>query len=360
MSDTPNVPAIVDDTYNALLADLRAIIASGRGRAAAAVNAEIVATYWKIGERLVREEQGGAERAGYGEQLLARLGRVLSREFGRGFSERSLQNIRQFYLGYPNASAVRTELTWTHYRSLMRLDDGPRSFYERVAITGRWSSRELDKQINSMLYERTALSRQPTRTLAAATTGNAEPLSTADVFKDPYLLDFLGLEDTFSEKDLEAALIRQIERFLLELGAGFYFGGRQRRITIGDEDFYIDLVFWHRSLKCQVYIDLKIGAIAPADIAQMRLYLNWAKRHDMQEGENDPIGLILCGSKNEQVVELLLADSDSTTDQRIKVAQYLLLDSQEALKERLAQLARLSDEAHEGGARAAADADRER
>jgi hypothetical protein len=142
-----------DDAYDALLADLRTIIASGRGRAAAAVNAEIVSTYWHIGERLVREEQGGLERAGYGEQQLARLGRVLSREFGRGFVERSLQNIRQFYLAYPNASALRTELTWTHYRFLMRLDDAQRSFYERVAITGRWSSRELDKQINSMLYE---------------------------------------------------------------------------------------------------------------------------------------------------------------------------------------------------------------
>ena len=147
---------------------------------------------------------------------------------------------------------------------------------------------------------------------------------------------------------------------MLELGTGFYFGGRQRRITIGDEDFYIDLIFWHRYLNCQVFIDLKMGAIVPADLAQMRLYLNWAKRHDTREGENDPIGLILCGSKNEQVVELLLADGDSTTDQRIKVAQYLLLDSQDALKERLAQLARLSDEAHEGGARAAADADRAR
>ncbi len=354
MNDEPRLPVgptRVDAAYDALLADLRAIIASGRGRAAAAVNAEIVQTYWRIGERLVREEQGGLERAGYGEQLLARLGRVLSREFGRGFAERSLQNIRQFYLAYPNASALRTELTWTHYRSLMRLDDGQRPFYERVAITGRWSSRELDKQINSMLYERTALSRQPERTLAAATTGEAAPTSTADAFKDPYLLDFLELEDTFSERDLEVALIRHIEKFLLELGVGFYFGGRQRRITIGDEDFYIDLVFWHRALKCQVFIDLKIGAIAPADIAQMRLYLNWAKRHDTREGENDPIGLILCGSKNEQVVELLLADSESTTDQRIKVAQYLLLDGQDALKERLAQLARISDQAHKGSER---------
>lgn len=131
---------------------------------------------------------------------------------------------------------------------------------------------------------------------------------------------------------------------MLELGTGFYFGGRQKRLTIGGEDFYVDLVFWHRHLKCQVFLDLKIGAIAPADVAQMRLYLNWAKRYDTPEGENDPIGLILCGSKNEQVIELLLADSASTTDQRIKVAQYLLLDSEESLKQRLAQLSALHDE----------------
>ncbi len=361
MSDTPNAPAIIDDNDDALLADLRAIIASGRGRAAAAVNAEIVATYWSVGERIIREEQAGHARADYGDRLLPRLGKTLSREFGRAFGERNLYFMRQFYLAYPIVNALRTELTWTHYRSLMRLDDARRAFYEQVAITGRWSSRELDKQVNSMLYERTALSRQPQRTIAAATTqaaGEMAPTSAGDAFKDPYVLDFLALEDTFSERDLEAALIRHIEKFLLELGAGFYFGGRQRRITIGDEDFYIDLIFWHRYLNCQVFIDLKMGAIAPADLAQMRLYLNWAKRHDTRGGENDPIGLILCGSKNEQVVELLLADSDSTTDQRIKVAQYLLLDSQDALKERLAQLARISDEAHEGGG-FDADADRE-
>jgi predicted nuclease of restriction endonuclease-like (RecB) superfamily len=360
-------PTPRDDPYDALLADLRAIIASGRGRAAAAVNAEIVATYWRIGERILDEERRGKELIGstYGERLLAQLGDTLSHEFGRAFGRRNLYFMRQFYLTYAKVNALRTQLTWTHYRSLMRLPDDQRAFYERVAAQGRWSSRELDKQIASMLYERAALSRQPAQLLADATAatsaeGSGALPAIADAFKDPYVLDFLGLEDTFSEKDLEMALIRNIERFLVELGTGFYFGGRQRRITIGDEDFYIDLVFWHRHLKSQVFIDLKIGAITPADIAQMRLYLNWAKRHDMQDGENDPIGLILCGSKNEQVVELLLADSASTTDQRIKVAQYLLLDSQDALKERLAHLARLSDEAHEGGARAAADADRAR
>jgi hypothetical protein len=192
MSDTPNVPAVVDDTYNALLADLRAIIASGRGRAAAAVNAEIVQTYWGVGERIVREEQGGAARAGYGEQLLARLGRSLSPEFGRGFAERSLRAMRQFYQAYPIRSALRAELTWTHYRTLMPLESAEqRAFYERMAVTGRWSSRELEKQINSMLYERVGLSRRPEELAASLPPPNrpVAPSEYGEAFRDPYVLD---------------------------------------------------------------------------------------------------------------------------------------------------------------------------
>ena len=191
MSDTPNVPAVINDNYDALLADLRAIIASGRGRAAAAVNAEIVATYWHIGERLVREEQGGLERAAYGEQVLARVGRTLGGEFGRGFAERSLRAMRQFYQAYPIRSALRTELTWTHYRTLMRLPDDRRAFYERLAVTGRWSSRELEKQITSMLYERVGLSRRPEE-LAASLPHPNRPVAPSDygeAFRDPYVLD---------------------------------------------------------------------------------------------------------------------------------------------------------------------------
>jgi predicted nuclease of restriction endonuclease-like (RecB) superfamily len=335
------VPAPVPD---ALVNDLRAIIVQGRGRAAAAVNAAVVHTYWQIGERIVREEQG-ATRSAYGEGGLARLGVILSREFGRGFAERSLQNMRQFYLAYPNASTLRTELGWSHYRTLMRLADAQRGFYEQVAAAGRWSSRELEKQINSLLYERTALSRKPEQLLGALPTGETSLAPHVDAFKDPYILDFLDLQDTFSEQDLEAALIHNMEKFLLELGTGFYFGGRQKRITIGDEDFYIDLVFWHRTLKCQVVIDLKIGALSPADIAQMQLYLRWVRKYDLMEGENEPIGLILCGSRNEQVIELLLADSDRPNEERIKIAHYLLLNSEEAIKQRLAEISAAYDDA---------------
>jgi len=339
----------MDVAYDALLADLRAIIASGRGRAAVAVNAEIVATYWHIGERLVREEQGGAERAAYGAGLLARVGRALAHEFGRAMSERNLQQMRQFYLAYPNANALRSGLTWTHYRRLMQLPDlGQRAFYERLTATGRWSSRELDRQINSMLYERTGLSRRPDE-LVPSLPQPHRPLTPEDeAFRDPYVLDFLGLEDTFSERDLEAALVRNIEKFLLELGADFCFVGRQRRLSIGGEDYYVDLVFFNRRLRALVMVDLKLGKLTHADISQMKLYLNWARRYDTQEGENDPIGLILCGAKDEQVIELLLADPADSVDERIKVAQYLLLDGQEALRERLAQLGAAYEQAHEG------------
>lgn len=330
-------PASPAKDYDALLNDLRAIIDTGRGRVAAAVNAEIVATYWLLGQRIVQEEQQGSGRAGYGEQLLARLGRALSTEFGRGFAEGSLRNMRQFYLTYPNRAAVRSELGWTHYRTLMRLPDpAQRDFYTQLSITGRWSSRELDRQIASMLYERAALSRKP-EDLALTLPEKSGALAPYDAtFRDPYILDFLGLQDTYSERDLEMGLVRNIERFLLELGSDFCFMGRQRRLSIGDEDYYVDLVFYHRGLRCLVLVDLKIGPFTPADAAQMKLYLNWTRLHDKREGEQDPIGLILCGSKNEQVVELLLSDPNTSLDNRIKVSQYLLLNSEEAIKERLA------------------------
>lgn len=331
---------------NTLLEDLRAIISTGRGRAAAAINSEIVATYWQIGERIVREEQNGALRAAYGERALERLGHLLSTEFGRGFNERSLRNMRQFYMAYPIRSTLRTELAWSHYRTLMRLPDpDQRDFYARVAITGRWSSRELEKQIASMLYERAALSRRSDK-LATELPARGNALAQHDAtFRDPYILDFLGLQDTYSERDLETALILNIERFLLELGSDFCFMGRQRRLTVGDEDYYVDLVFYHRGLRCLVLVDLKIGPFSPADAAQMKLYLNWIRMFDKREGEEDPIGLILCGSKNEQVVELLLSDPATSLDERIRVSQYLLLNNEDAIKERLA----LISEAYEQG-----------
>ncbi len=324
------------DDYDRLLADLRTIIADGRQRAATAVNEALVATYWSLGERIVQAEQHGLDRAGYGEKLLARLGPVLSREFGRGFVYSNLANMRQFYQTYPNLYALRRELSWTHYRTLMRLPTPEqREFYGQVAATGRWSSRDLDKQIQSMLYERAAHSRRPELLAPSLPAATAGALTYDTAFKDPYILDFLGLADTYSEKDMEAALVHNMERFLLELGTGFAFVARQRRMTIDDKDYSVDLVFYHRVLRRLVLVDLKIGAFEPADAAQMQLYIEWTKRYDKQPGEEDPVGLILCGSKGRQVIELLLSGPDN----RIKVAQYLLLDSEESIKARLAQLA---------------------
>jgi len=214
MSDETTALQHADDAYDALLVDLRAIISAGRGRAAAAVNAEIVATYWRIGERLVRAEQGGTERAGYGEEVLERVGRILAAEHGRGFSYRSLANMRQFYLAYPNVSALRTELTWTHYRSLMRLDSAERrAFYERMAVTGRWSSRELDKQVTSMLYERVGLSHRPEELAAPLPHPNrpGAPDLARQILKDPYNFAFLDLGAEAQERELERGLIAHIE-----------------------------------------------------------------------------------------------------------------------------------------------------
>jgi predicted nuclease of restriction endonuclease-like (RecB) superfamily len=344
MSDENTILPPTEGSYGALLADLRAIIVGGQGRAAAAINAAIVTTYWRVGERIVQAEQAGQLRAAYGAQTLARLGRTLSLEHGRGFAETSLQNMRRFYLAYPISSALRRELTWTHYRILMRLDQEHRAFYEGLAVRGRWSSRQLEREINSMLYERAAHSQKPAA-LAGTLPAQGEAVPAQEVFRDPYILDFLGLVEVFSERDLESALVHNIEQFLLALGTDFCFVGRQQRLSIGDEDYYVDLVFYHRALRCLVLVDLKIGAFTPADAAQMKLYLNWARKYDRREGEAEPLGLILCGSRDEQVVELLLADPQTTIDERIKVAQYLLLDQERALRERLAQLSIAYDEA---------------
>ena len=242
--------------------------------------------------------------------------------------------MRQFYLTYPNLDAVRQGLGWTHYRTLMRLPDAQRAFYAGLAIQGRWSSRQLDKEIQSMLFERAALSRKPGDLAATLPLHQTTALPYASAFKDPYILDFLDLADTYSEKDLETALVRNIEQFLLELGTDFAFMARQRRLSIDGDDYYVDLVFYHRALRCLVLVDLKIGAFTPADAAQMQLYLEWTRRHDTRAGEGDPIGLILCGSRNEQVVELLLS-SQAT---QMHVAQYLPLADVAALKAHLAHM----------------------
>lgn len=326
-----------------LLGDVREMIFAGREQVARAVNTGLTLLYWQIGNR-IRRDILKEKRAEYGEEIVSALGRQLETEFGRGFSEKSLRHMIRFAEVFPDKhilSALRRELMWTHFKQLIYLTAPlKRDFYAEMCRIERWSTRTLEKKIQSMLFERTALSRKPAK-LAAA---ELKVLRTEDkltpdlVFRDPYFLDFLGLKDAYAEKDLEAAILREIESFLLELGAGFAFLERQKRITLDGDDYYLDLLFYHRQLRRLVVIDLKIGDFKPADMGQMELYLRWLERYERGEGEERPIGLILCAGKKAETVELLNLDRSG-----IRVAEYLTeLPPREMLKKRLHEAIRLA------------------
>lgn len=326
-----------DKAYGATLADVVNLIESARHAAARSVNALMTATYWAIGRRIVEQEQGGARRAGYGEEMLKRLSEDLSARFGRGFSRQNLQQMRQFYLSRPfaeirqtlsgksSASARRGNrqttsgifpadlasvlpLPWSHYVRLLSVEDLPaRAFYETEALRGGWTVRQLHRQIESQFYERTMLSRNKATMLTKGGIRKPEDAVTPEEeIKSPYVLEFLGLKDEYSENELEEALIEKLESFLLELGGDFAFIGRQRRLRIGDQWFKIDLLFFHRRLRCLVVIDLKLGEFTHADAGQMHLYLNYAREHWTVEGENPPVGLILCAAKDASVAHYAL------------------------------------------------------
>jgi predicted nuclease of restriction endonuclease-like (RecB) superfamily len=326
---------VKNPAYSTLITDLGALIDQGRKSAARYVNTALVVTYWLIGCRIVEFEQKGKERAEYGEATLQKISQDLTKKFGKGFSFSKLKNIRQFYLTYPEKSyTVSSQLTqneksqtlssqsassdmplklgskfplsWSHYCLLMRLDESTkREFYESECIRGNWSVRQFDRQIQSMLYERTALSK---RKLAVIDKAHEKPviLTPEDEIKDPYVLEFLGLKDEYSELQLEEALIKHLELFLLELGAGFTFVARQKRISLEGSHFRLDLLLYHRILRCLVAIDLKIGEFSHADAGQMNLYLNYLKDREKLPDENDPVGLILCSDKRQTVVEYAL------------------------------------------------------
>jgi predicted nuclease of restriction endonuclease-like (RecB) superfamily len=310
--------------YDTVLADVVRLLESARRTSARAVNAVITMTYWGVGRRIVETEQAGKGRATYGEALLERLSGDLTARFGRGFSVDNLEMMRLFYLTYHVAEgisetpsrkseqrqfAARFPLPWSHYVTLMRRTRSPeaRAFYEAEALRGGWSVRQLERQINSQFYERTALSRDKAAMLRKG--GKAFPsdsLTPEEEIKDPYVLEFLGLKDEYSESDLEEALIRQLESFLLELGGDFAFIGRQRRLRVGGEWYRVDLLFFHRRLRCLVVIDLKLGKFTHADAGQMHMYLNYAREHWIVPGENPPVGLILCAQKDEMVARYAL------------------------------------------------------
>ena len=323
MTKSEIAPAI----YAGLRREIADVVESTRAAAARSVNALMTATYWEIGRRIVEFEQGGEDRAAYGEALIRRLGVDLSQRFGRGFGWRNLTQMRAFYLAWPTEQILQTlsaisaghplsatsarnalepgavaqvfPLPWSAYVRLLSVKTGvARAFYESEALREGWSVRQLDRQIGSQLYERLALSRNKAALLKkAADVQPGDLLTPEEAIRDPFVLEFLDIKDEYSESDLEEALIRHLTDFLLELGDDFAFVGRQRRLRIDDTWFRVDLVFFHRRLKCLVIIDLKIGRFSYADAGQMHLYLNYARDHWMKPGENPPVGLILCAEK---------------------------------------------------------------
>ena len=321
---------------NTLYKEVRAILDLAKSRAYTAINFAMVEAYWQIG-RLIMEKQGGEERAEYGKQLLQDLSEQLTKDYGKGFDERNLRNMRQFYQQFPIRNALRSELGWTHYRLIMKVEnEKARKFYMDESIKSNWSTRQLERQINSFFYERLLSSKGiEAKNAVSAEIYTKEPdISPIDVIKDPYVLEFLGLShsEKHFESDLENALITHIQKFLLELGRGFTFESRQKRISFDGEHFYIDLVFYNYILKCFVLIDLKAGKLTHQDIGQMQMYVNYYTRELMYENDNPPIGIILCADKSESVVKYTLPKENN----QIFAARYqTVLPSKEQLKKAL-------------------------
>jgi len=323
-------------SVDSLVGDIRELIEETRSAVAVTVNAGLTLLYWRIGVR-IREDILGNERAGYGDEIVSTLSRQLTIEYGRGFSEKSLRHMIRFAEAFQDeriVSALMRQLSWTHFLSVIYLPDPlQRDFYVEMCRVEKWSTRTLQKKIGSMLYERTALSRKPEELARIELESlREEDLLTPDlVFRDPYLLDFLGLKDSYQENDLEAAILREMESFLLELGAGFSFIARQKRMTVDGDDFYLDLLFFHRGLRRLVAIELKLDKFRPDHFGQMALYLRWLDKYERQPGEQPPLGIILCSSKNDERVELLELGQSG-----IHVAEYLTeLPPKELLQQKL-------------------------
>ncbi|OOW07392.1 hypothetical protein MF6396_00915 [Pseudomonas sp. MF6396] len=322
----------------ALLGDIRALIEASRQRVASAVNAGLTLLFWRIGQRIHTEVLAG-QRAGYGDEILPTLAAQLVRDYGRSFADKNLRRMVQFAATFSDEPIVVTlsrQLSWSHFVALLPLKDPlQRDYYVQMASAERWSVRTLRERIDSMLYERTALSKKPDETITQelAAMRDAQRMSPALVMRDPYILDFLGLRDTWQEGDLEAAIIREMESFLLELGAGFSFLARQKRIQIDDEDFHLDLLFYNRKLRRLVAVELKIGEFKAAYKGQMELYLRWLDKHEREPEEASPLGIILCTGKKSEQIELLELDKSG-----IHVAEYLTtLPPRAVLGERLQQ-----------------------
>jgi predicted nuclease of restriction endonuclease-like (RecB) superfamily len=319
-----------------LIGDIRAIIEETRSAVAVTVNTAMTLLYWRIGKRIC-EDILGNERAGYGDEIVATLSQQLTTDYGRGFSEKSLRHMIVFSETFPELEIVSTlsrQLSWSHFKEIIYLKQPlQKEFYAEMCRVERWSVRTLRDKIASMLYERTALSRKP-EALARTELESLrdKDLLTPDlVFRDPYVLDFLDLKDSYSEKDLESAILREIESFLLELGAGFSFIARQKRMTVDGDDFYLDLLFFHRDLRRLVAVELKLDKFRPDHFGQMALYLRWLDKFERKPGEESPLGIILCSGKDDERVELLELGQAG-----IHVAEYLTeLPPKEILQRKL-------------------------
>ena len=327
--DNYNCNPTIQETYDLV----RNYIVEAQGEIYKAVNSAMVIAYWNIGKKIY-EVCGENERASYGKHLLQYLSDKLTAEFGKGYTIANLKNMRQFYRIFQNRYALRSELSWTHYRSLMRVEDeAARTFYIEEAISCGWSSRQLDRQINSFYYQRILASKD--KESVADEINKLEPKPEYEqIIKDPYVLEFLDLpaNEHFYESDLEQALIDHLQKFLLELGKGYSFVARQKHFDIDGRHFYIDLVFYNYYLKCFVLVDLKIGDLTHQDIGQMQMYVNYYTRNMMNEGDNPPIGIVLCADKSDTLVEYTLPEDNK----QIFAAKYLpYMPTKEELKKEL-------------------------
>ena len=318
-----------------LLNDLRSLLKQSRQQLQQNINTAMVHTYWQVGRLIVEQEQQGSERAAYGKQVLKQLSIVLTAEFGKGFDSSNLRNMRSFYLIFPKYDAVRHKLSWTHYRSLIRIDnDLARQWYLSEAISQNWSARALDRQISSLYYDRLLSSQDKSPVEQEAQEKTAElAVTQKDFLRDPYIFDFLNLpHQSLVESEVEQALIDNLQKFLLELGKGFAFVERQQRISTEDQDFYIDLVFYNFKLKCFLLIDLKIGKLNHQDVGQMDTYRRMYDQLKKEADDNPTIGLILCSEKSEAVAKYsVLADG-----KQLFASKYLpYLPTEEELRKEL-------------------------
>ena len=328
---------------DALYSEARQIIESSRANAIRSVDFCRVQMYWQLGKRIFDEEQKGKERADYGAYILQNLAKRLKPEFGSGFSYRQLKFCRQFYRTYPIGNALRSQLNWTQYRLLIQIPDpDKREYYELESVNNGWTGRETERQINSMLYERLLMSNDKESILAVARKERI-PESPTEIIKDPMVLEFLGLhkESCYYEKDLESAIISHLADFLLEMGKGFSFVARQKRILLEDTEFFVDLVFFNRLLKCHVIIELKTGELTHQDLGQLQMYVNYYDRTEKLPEENPTIGILLCTAKNDTVVRMTLPEDSKN----ILASEYrLYLPSTEQLIDEINEVKRLAQQ----------------